>query len=54
MKDRKQTLKILALIISMLMLFAGCNSGSTGEKPQDDSPSNGKVMILYTSDILYK
>lgn len=37
MKDRKQTLKILALIISMIMLLAGCNSGSAAEKPQDDS-----------------
>ena len=51
MKSRKQTLKILALIISVVLLLSGCSTGSTGTEPQAESRSNGKVMILYTSDM---
>ncbi len=40
----------MAVILSLLMLPAGCETGSGGEDKQP-AESNGKVMILYTSDM---
>ena len=44
-------LRILALIVSVMMLLAGCSTGGTGEGTPEQAQGNGKVMILYTSDM---
>lgn len=51
MKSEKRVLKILALLLSAIMLLAGCNAESAETETGDESQSNGKVMILYTSDM---
>ena len=51
MKSRNKILRALALILSMIMLLAGCNAGSAVDETTDESQGNGKVMILYTSDM---
>ena len=39
-------LRILALIVSVMMLLAGCSTGGTGEGTPEQAQGNGKVMIL--------
>ena len=41
----------MVLVLAMIMLLSGCSSGSAGEELQEGSQSNGRIMILYTSDM---
>ena len=54
MPKRKRTVRLLALLISVLLLLCGCGTAQDGggsQEPSEASEGNGKVMILYTSDI---
>ena len=53
MSEKKRKAKILALSMSLILMLAGCGAGSgaADESENGTSGGNGKVMILYTSDM---
>lgn len=51
MSYKKGTMKLAALLMSLILMLAGCGAGAAAEPSQEGSQGNGRVMILYTSDI---